>query len=53
MREWQRYLPASVLGAGCLLLGTTTTQQRGMPLVAPLSSVPQVIAGYKLSLIHI
>jgi EpsI family protein len=47
MREWQRYLPASVLGAGCLLVGTTTTQQRGMPLVAPLSSVPQVIAGYQ------
>jgi EpsI family protein len=47
MREWQRYLPASVLGAGCLLMGTSTTQQRGMPLAAPLASLPQVVAGYQ------
>jgi EpsI family protein len=46
MREWQRYLPASVLGVGCLLVGTTTTQQREMPLSAPLASLPHVIAGY-------
>jgi EpsI family protein len=46
MREWQRYLPASVLGAGCLLVGSATTQQREMTLVAPLASVPRVIAGY-------
>ena len=45
MREWQRYLPASVLGAGCLLVGTTTTQQREMALTAPLASLPQLIAG--------
>jgi EpsI family protein len=47
MREWQRYLPASVLGVGCLLVGTTTTQQREMALTAPLGSLPQVIAGYR------
>jgi len=46
MREWQRYLPASVLGAGCLLVGTTTTQQRQMTLAAPLESVPRALAGY-------
>jgi EpsI family protein len=46
MREWQRYLPASVLGVGCLLVGTTTTQQREMSLSAPLASLPRVIAGY-------
>ena len=45
MREWQRYLPASVLGAGCLLVGTTTTQQHEMALTAPLASLPQLIAG--------
>jgi EpsI family protein len=45
MREWQRYLPASVLGAGCLLVGTAT-QQREMSLAAPLASVSPVIAGY-------
>jgi EpsI family protein len=47
MREWQRYLPASVLGAGCLLMGTSTTQQRDMPLAAPLASLPQVVSGYQ------
>jgi EpsI family protein len=47
MREWQRYLPASVLGAGCLLMGTSTTQQRDMPLAAPLASLPQVFSGYQ------
>jgi EpsI family protein len=47
MREWQRYLPASVLGAGCLLIGTNTTQQREMPLATPLASLPQVVAGYQ------
>ena len=46
MRDWQRYLPASVLGAGCLLIGTTT-QQKDMPLAAPLASLPQVVAGYQ------
>jgi EpsI family protein len=46
MREWQRYLPASVLGAGCLLIGTTT-QQKDMPLAAPLASLPQVVGGYQ------
>jgi EpsI family protein len=45
MREWQRYLPASVLGAGCLLVGTST-QQREMSLAAPLASVSPILAGY-------
>lgn len=46
MREWHRYLPASVLGVGCLLVGTGTTQQREMPLAAPLASLPRAVAGY-------
>src|SRR5262245_36372235 len=45
MRECQRYLPASVLGAGCLRIGSTT-QQRESRLAAPLSSLSPVIAGY-------
>src|SRR5262245_43800741 len=47
MREWQRYLPASVLGVGCLLMGTNTTLQREMPLATPLASLPQVVAGFQ------
>src|SRR5262249_5067827 len=47
MREWQRYLPASVLGVGCLLVGTTTTQQRAVSLTRPLATLPRSVAGYE------
>jgi EpsI family protein len=47
MREWQRYLPASVLSLGCLLVGTTKTQQRDMTLTAPLATLPRMVAGYR------
>jgi EpsI family protein len=46
MREWQRYLPAGVLGLGCLLLGAGT-QQLAMPLAAPLASVPAEFEDYR------
>lgn len=45
MREWQRYLPGAVLGVGCLLM-SSTTQQRQMPLAAPLRSMSADLAGY-------
>ena len=46
MREWQRYMPAAILGVGCLLLGAGNTQQLSMPLAAPLTTLPAEIAGY-------
>ncbi|MGH7631235.1 MAG: exosortase C-terminal domain/associated protein EpsI [Gemmatimonadales bacterium] len=46
MREWQRYVPAAILGIGCLLLGAGNTQQASMPLAAPLSTLPTEIAGH-------
>ncbi|HET8625486.1 MAG TPA: EpsI family protein [Gemmatimonadales bacterium] len=46
MREWQRYLPAAILGVGCLLLTAGNTQQVRMPLAAPLASLPTQIEGY-------
>ncbi len=47
MREWQRYVPAAILGVGCLLLGAGNTQQVGMPLTAPLTTLPAEIDGYR------
>jgi EpsI family protein len=46
MREWQRYVPAAILGVGCLLLGAGNTQQVAMPLAAPLATLPREIQGY-------
>lgn len=46
MREWQRYLPAVILGVGCLLLGAGNTQQVSMALAAPLSTLPAELEGY-------
>lgn len=46
MRNWQRWIPASVLGIGCLLLLSVQTQ-RAMPLRAPLATLPKTIEGYK------
>jgi EpsI family protein len=45
MREWQRYLPAVILGFGCLLLGAGNTQQVSMSLAAPLATLPREIDG--------
>jgi EpsI family protein len=49
MPEWQRYVPAAVLGIGCLLLGAGNTHQVGMPLAAPLTTLPAEIDGYASS----
>ncbi len=46
MREWQRYVPAAILGVGCLLLGAGNTQQVSMPLAAPLATLPAEIEGH-------
>ena len=46
MREWQRYVPAAILGLGCLLLTAGNTQQVAMSLAAPLSSLPAELDGY-------
>jgi EpsI family protein len=47
MREWQRYLPAGILGVGCLLLGAGHTQQNPAPLSAPLATLPTQLEGYR------
>jgi EpsI family protein len=47
MREWQRYLPAGILGLGCLLLGAGHTQQTPAPLSAPLTTLPTELEGYR------
>jgi EpsI family protein len=47
VREWQRFIPAGVLGAGWLLVFAGTTQQRAVPLAAPLESLPAAIDGYR------
>ena len=47
MREWQRYLPAGILGLGCLLLGAGHTQQTPASLSAPLTTLPTQLEGYR------
>src|SRR5687768_18590013 len=47
VREWQRYVPATILGLGCLLLTAGNTQQVAMSLAAPLSSLPAELDGYR------
>jgi EpsI family protein len=44
MREWQRYLPAAILGLGCLLLAAGS-QQSARTLAAPLASLPRTLDG--------
>jgi EpsI family protein len=46
MREWQRYVPAAILGLGCLLLVAERTRQTPTPLAAPLATLPATIDGY-------
>jgi len=45
MSEHSRFLPAAILGVGCLLL-LRVTGQHVMPLAQPLSSLPDSIQGY-------
>jgi len=47
MREWQRYVPAAILGVGCLLLTAGNTQQVAMLLAAPLASLPIELEGQR------
>ena len=47
MREWQRYVPAVILGIGCLLLSAGNTQQVAVPLKASLASLPSELEGYR------
>ena len=47
MREWQRYVPAVILGIGCLLLSAGNTQQVAVPLKASLASLPSELQGYR------
>lgn len=41
-----RWLPATILGVGCLL-NLTISAQRSMPLVQPLTAVPAMLAGHR------
>ncbi|HEU5169932.1 MAG TPA: EpsI family protein [Gemmatimonadales bacterium] len=47
MRERHRYLPALILGLGCVLLGAGNTQQRAMPLAGPLEQLSDTLEGYR------
>lgn len=46
MRRWQRFVPAMILGVGCVLL-LSVQAQRSMALRAPLSGVPAPIEGLR------
>lgn len=45
MRDLQGWMPAALLGAGCLLLASVSAQ-RAMPLRAELRTLPDSVAGY-------
>lgn len=45
MRDLQRWMPASLLAAGCLLLASMSAQ-RAMPLRAELRTLPDSLGGY-------
>jgi EpsI family protein len=47
MREWQRYVPAGILGLGCLLLAAGNTQQVALSLATPLATLPMEIDGHR------
>jgi EpsI family protein len=44
--DWQQYLPAGVLAAGCLLVVVGANSQQALPLRAPLSQLPTRYEGY-------
>ncbi len=45
--DWQRYLPAGVLSAGCLLVVVGANSQQALPLRAPLSQLSARYDGYQ------
>jgi EpsI family protein len=45
--DWQRYLPAGVLTAGCLLVVVGANSQQALPLRAPLSQLAARYDGYQ------
>lgn len=44
--DWQQYLPAGVLAAGCLLVVVGANSQQALPLRAPLNQLPARYEGY-------
>jgi EpsI family protein len=45
MREWRKFLPAAVLGVGCLLIAGARSQER-VPLKSPLREIPLRVTGF-------
>jgi EpsI family protein len=45
-RNWQRYLPAAILGVGCLGVALGSNRQRAIPLAAPLATLPSEFGRY-------
>ncbi|HET9603725.1 MAG TPA: EpsI family protein [Gemmatimonadales bacterium] len=45
MRDWHRWLPAGILGCGCLLL-VSVQRQQAMPLRGSLESLPRHLGVY-------
>ena len=45
--DWQQYLPAGVLSAGCLLVVVGANSQQALPLRAPLSQLSAQYEGYQ------
>jgi EpsI family protein len=46
MTDWQRFIPAGILGVGCLLIGGIREQAR-IPLARPISEAAVEMPGYK------
>lgn len=46
MLNWQRWIPAAALGAGCVLL-LSVQRQQVMALRAPLETIPTVFEGFR------
>lgn len=46
MREWHRWLPAGIMGCGCLLL-VSVQRQQAMPLRGTLDSLPRQMGIYQ------
>ena len=48
MRDWQRWIPAGILGVGCALL-LSVGRQQAMPLRGELETLPVQVDGYRPS----
>ena len=48
MRNWQRWIPAGILGLGCALL-LSVGRQQAMPLAEDLETLPVAFDGYRES----